>query len=61
MRLIVDGCQDQQQHPAVHTGGVTRGSVCGCGCWRQEEEQIFCNYTWNVTIEDDLTSLNISP
>ena len=21
-------------HPAVHNGGVGRGRVCGCGCWR---------------------------
>ena len=35
LRLIVDGLgQDQQLHPAVHTGGVSRGRVRGCGCWR---------------------------
>ena len=33
-RLIVDGLgQDQQQHPAAHTGGVSKGRVCSCGCW----------------------------
>ena len=21
-------------HPAVHSRGVSRGQVCGCGCWR---------------------------
>ena len=25
--------QDQQQHPAVHNGGVSRGRVRGCGRW----------------------------
>ena len=25
--------QDQQKHTTVHTGGVSRGRVHGCGCW----------------------------
>ena len=25
---------DQEPHSAVHTGGVGRGKVRGCGCWR---------------------------
>ena len=24
--------QDKQQHPAVHSGGVSRWGVCVCGC-----------------------------
>ena len=36
LQLIVDGLgQDQQQYPAVHTGGVSRGRVLGFGCWRK--------------------------
>ena len=30
--LLMDLDQDQQQHPAVHYGGVSRGRVRGCGC-----------------------------
>ena len=26
--------KDEQKHPAVHTGGVSRGSVRGGGCWQ---------------------------
>ena len=33
--LLLGLDQDQQQHPAVHTVGVSRGMGhgCGCGCW----------------------------
>ena len=31
--LLIGIGQDQQQHPAVHTGGVSRGRVCACGWW----------------------------
>ena len=26
--------KDQQHHPTVHSGGVRRRRVRGCGCWR---------------------------
>ena len=32
--LLIDLGHDQQQHPAVYSGGVSRGMVRGCGCWR---------------------------
>ena len=31
--LLMDLCHKQQQHPTVHSGGVSRGKVCGYGCW----------------------------
>ena len=33
--LLVDLCHDQQQHPTVDRGVVSRGRVRACGCWRQ--------------------------
>ena len=30
--LLIGLGQYQQQHPAGHTGGVSRGKICGCGC-----------------------------
>ena len=30
--LLIGLGQDQQQHPAVYTGGVSRGRVRDCGC-----------------------------
>ena len=24
---------NQQEHPTVHSGGVSRGSIRGCGSW----------------------------
>ena len=32
--LLMDLGHNQQQHPTVHSGGVSRGRVRGCGCWR---------------------------
>ena len=32
--LLIDLVQDHQQHPAVHSGGFSRGRVLGCGCCR---------------------------
>ena len=32
--LFMDLGQDQHQHPTVHSGGVSRERVRGCGCWR---------------------------
>ena len=32
--------------PTVHNGGVSRGRLCGCGCWR--EWQVTCS-PWHVT------------
>ena len=37
--LLMGLGQDQQQHPSVHSGGVSR--VWRCGCWRY----------WNVTVD----------
>ena len=31
--LMMDLGHDQQQHPTVHSGGVSRGRVRCCGCW----------------------------
>ena len=32
--LLMDLGQDQQKHPAVHSGGVSRRRVHSCGSWR---------------------------
>ena len=32
--LLMDLGHNQHQHPTVHSGGVSRGRVHGCGCWR---------------------------
>ena len=32
--LLMGLGQNQQQHPPVHTGGVSRERVGGCGLWR---------------------------
>ena len=32
--LLMDLGQDKQQHPAMHSGGVSSGRVRGCGCLR---------------------------
>ena len=32
--LLMDLGHTQQQHPTVHSEGVSRGRVPGCGCWR---------------------------
>ena len=31
--LLIGLGQDQPQHPAVHSGGISKGRVHGCGCW----------------------------
>ena len=31
--LLMGPGPDQQQPPAVHTGGVSRGRIYDCGCW----------------------------
>ena len=33
--LLMDLGHDQQQHPIVHSWGVSRGRVRGCGCLHQ--------------------------
>ena len=35
------------KQPSVHSGGVSRGSICGCGCWRK----------WLVTGDKELEFL----
>ena len=30
--LLMDLGQDQQQHPTVHSVGIIRGMIRGCGC-----------------------------
>ena len=32
--LLMDLGHNQQHNPIVHSGGVSRGRVRGCGCWR---------------------------
>ena len=32
--LLMDPGQDQQKHPAVHAGVLSRGRFSGCGCGR---------------------------
>ena len=43
--LLLGLGQDQQQHPAVHTGGIGRGRVRGCECWF-----LFCFYYLSLYI-----------
>ena len=38
-----------ENKPTVHNGVVSRGRVCGCGCWRLSDRWHATHKTWHMT------------
>ena len=51
-QIVKNLYQDHQQHPTLHSGGVSKGRVRGWGCWRQwhaigDRWHMTHNITWH--------------